>query len=216
MNKPTRWSYSSLSTYEECSAKWKYRYVDKMRDPPSPAMERGTRLHSLCETVLNDHSAPTPYELTAIGLHLERLRANQAQSEKVWRLNADWTPVETGAWVKGIIDVHFIKDDALHIYDFKSGRPYASHKKQLELYALIGLSTFPQAERAECGAIYIDSGKIGYKRTIERTEVAPAVADWTARANTMFADNELAPKRGPGCYWCAFKDSLGGPCAAWK
>ena len=213
--RPTRWSYSSLTTYEECPAKWKYSYIDNLPDPPSPAMERGTRLHKLCETVLTQ-DVETPSELMNIARVLERLRVNSAQSEKAWRLDSKWKPVSEKSWVLGIIDVHFMKDDALHVYDFKSGKPYASHKKQLELYALIGLATYPQAERVECGAIYIDTGKIGYKRTIERAEADAAIPLWTNRANALLADFELAPKRGSGCYWCAFKDSLGGPCKAWR
>lgn len=222
--KPTRWSYSSLSTYEECPAKWKYSYIDKLPDPPSAAMERGTRLHEMCETVLNDHAAATPTDLAGIAQVLERLKANDAKSEKAWRLNSEWKPVSTETltakhaqtWVLGIIDVHFLKNGALHIYDFKSGKPYASHKKQLELYALIGLAIFPEAETVECGAIYIDAGKIGYRRTIERATAAPMQTDWTERAIRLFADDELLPTRGSGCYWCNFKDSLGGPCSEWK
>jgi hypothetical protein len=212
---PTRWSYSSLSTYEECPAKWRYSYIDNLPEPPSPAMERGTRLHKLCEEVLT-LERETPPELAGIARVLERLRANKAHSEKVWRLNSEWKPVESKSWVISIIDVHFVRDGALHIYDFKSGKPYASHKEQIELYALIGLATYPEAERAECGAIYIDSGKLGYRRTIARAEVEPMQQDWTQRAIRLFADTELAPKRGSGCYWCAFKDSLGGPCKAWR
>ncbi len=214
--RPTRWSYSSLATYEECPAKWKYSYIDRLPNPPSPAMERGTRLHQLCETVLNDHSAAMPSELDGIAKVLERLRANEAKPEKAWRLNSEWRPVDSQSWVLGIIDVHFFKNGALHVYDFKSGKPYASHKKQLELYALIGMATYPEAGRVECGAIYIDSGKIGYRRTIERAETAPMQVAWTSRAAALFEDVELQPKRGSGCYWCAFKDSLGGPCSSWR
>lgn len=216
MTRPTRWSYSSLSTYEECPAKWKYSYIDKLESPPSPAMERGTRLHSMCETVLNNHALETPAELNGIAAVLERLKANSAQSEKAWRLNSEWTPVAEKSWVLGIIDVHFFKDGALHVYDFKSGKPYASHKKQLELYALIGLQTYPDVERVECGAIYIDTGKIGYRRTMERAEAPSMKEAWTERAMRLFADEELLPKRGSGCYWCNYKDIAGGPCSAWR
>ena len=46
---PTRWSYSSLSTYESCPAKWYYGYIVGLTGEPSPAMARGTRLHADCE-----------------------------------------------------------------------------------------------------------------------------------------------------------------------
>jgi hypothetical protein len=213
--KPTRWSYSSLSTYEECPAKWKYEYIDGIRPPPSPAMERGTMLHTMCELVLNGES-DTPTELEPIGRLLTRLKANQAKPEKAWRLDNQWKPVDSGSWLIGIIDVHFFRDGALHIYDFKSGRSYPSHSKQLELYSLIGLSTFPEAPRVEVGAIYIDSGKLQRRRTIERAEAPALVRNWSERAQRMFADEELTATPGSGCYWCQHKDSMGGGCSAWR
>jgi hypothetical protein len=213
--KPTRWSYSSLSTYEECPAKWRYEYIDGIRPPPSPAMERGTMLHSMCEKVLNGEME-TPGELAQIGRVLERLKANDAKPERAWRLDSEWKPVDSGSWLIGIIDVHFFKDGALHVYDFKSGRSYPSHSKQLELYSLIGLCTFPEAQRAEVGAIYIDSGKLQRRRTIERAEAPALLENWTGRARKMFADDDLQATPGSGCYWCQHKDSMGGQCAVWR
>jgi hypothetical protein len=213
--KPTRWSYSSLSTYEECPAKWRYEYIDGIRPPPSPAMERGTMLHSMCEKVLNGEME-TPGELAQIGRVLERLKANEAKPERAWRLDSEWRPVDSGSWLIGIIDVHFFKDGALHVYDFKSGRSYPSHSKQLELYSLIGLCTFPEVPRAEVGAIYIDTGKLQRRRTISRAEAPALLENWTGRARKMFADDELLATPGSGCYWCQHKDSMGGQCIAWK
>lgn len=179
-------------------------------------MERGTRLHSMCEDVLNDVATETPAELQGIARILERLKANAALSEKAWRLDSNWSPVESKSWVLGIVDVHFFRDGALHVYDFKSGKPYASHKKQLELYALIGMSIYPKIQKVECGAIYIDTGKIGYQRSVSRQEADEIRPLWSARTIPLFADEELLPKRGSGCFWCTYKDSLGGPCAAWR
>ena len=216
MTRPTRWSYSSLATYEECPAKWKYSYVDKLPSPPSATMERGTLLHSQCETVINDHTAPMPNELLAIERIIKRLRANDAVSEKAWRLNSNWAIVESQSWLIGIVDVHFFRDGFLHIYDFKSGKPYANHKKQLELYALIGLSVFPEINEVKCGAIYIDSGKLGYLKSVTRNDAKELIPQWSERASKLFADLTLIAKRGSGCYWCCYKDSLGGPCSAWR
>ncbi len=212
--KKTRWSYSSLSTYEKCPAKWKYRYIDGLRDPPTPAMERGTRLHSLCESVLKD-GAQIPSELSLISEVLERLKVNNAQSEKMWRLDRGWQPAQE-AWVKGIIDVHFMRDGVLHIYDFKSGKPYASHKAQLEIYSIMGFATVPEAERVECGAIYIDSGKIGCKRAMTRQEAFDARDGWGIRADKLLFDEEWMPTPGGACWRCNYKSLNGGPCSAWK
>lgn len=211
-----RWSYSKLSTYETCPAKYKYRHIDGMRDPPTPSMQRGTMLHRLCESVLNEPSAPIPEDLSLVVEHLQRLRTHGAQAEKVWRLDAAWSPVPASGWIKGIVDVHFLKDDELHIYDFKSGHRNTKHKGQLELYALLGLVLYPQAQTAEVGAIYLDAGKVGYVRTITRAEADAARPLWTARAQKMLTDAELQPTPGSHCYRCNFADRNGGPCEAGK
>lgn len=214
--KPTRWSYSSLSTYETCPSKWKYRYIDGLPDPPSPAMERGTRLHSQCEEYLNG-GVEAPGELGKIAHILERLRANTAKAECAWRLDAEWNPIEHGGRVIGIVDVHFRLGDALHIYDFKTGRTYPGHAQQLELYALLGASHHPDVDRFEVGAIYIDTGKLSRRRTITRDELSPIRADWHQRAEAMLADEVYEPNpKGGGCYWCPYKSLTGGPCTAWK
>ncbi len=211
----SRWYYSSLAAYEECPAKFRYRYVDGLKTPKSPAMARGVELHKMCEDTLNGE-IETPPELASIARILERLKANKAQPEKAWRLDSQWRPVASDSWLIGIIDVHFILGDVLHVYDFKSGRGCPAHRQQLELYALIGLATYPEVKAVDCAGIYIDTGKFGYKRTVTREEAEPAQRQWSARAERLFADSKLEATPGRGCWWCDYKDSMGGPCSAWK
>ena len=172
-------------------------------------------LHTLCEQVLNGQ-CETPPSLAKVSRVLDRLRVNQAKAEQAWRVDAQWQPVASGSWLLGYVDVTFTRDGLLHVYDFKSGKPYPSHKSQLELYALLGLAQNLEAPAVSVGAIYLDTGKIGAQRTIDRVEAMTLRANWTSRALALMADEAYQPKRGRGCYRCAFKDSLGGPCSAWK
>lgn len=172
-------------------------------------------LHSLCEQVLNGERE-TPEQLGKVSRVMQRLRVNQAKAEQAWRVDANWRPVESGSWLLGYVDVTFTRDAVLHVYDFKSGKPYPSHKGQLELYALLGLAQHPDMPAVTVGAIYLDSGKIGYRRTIVRSEADVLRANWTRRAEALMADDAYEATRGRGCYFCAYKDSLGGPCTAWQ
>ena len=61
--KPKRWSYSSLSTYKQCPAKWKFSYIDGIEWPASAAMLRGTRMHSMAEDFLNGTLMAVPHEI---------------------------------------------------------------------------------------------------------------------------------------------------------
>ena len=42
-------SASSASTYLQCPAKWKYRYIDRLPETKSEALEKGTMVHKALE-----------------------------------------------------------------------------------------------------------------------------------------------------------------------
>ena len=43
------WSYSRLTTWEQCPLKAKLKYIDGLKEPGSPAMDRGTAIHKDAE-----------------------------------------------------------------------------------------------------------------------------------------------------------------------
>ncbi len=221
MTKPTRWSYSSISTYESCPAKWKFSYIDGLPYKPSAAMERGTRLHSDCERYVKGELQVMPWELNKVALRLEDLRMKKAQAEAVWLLDQDWANTIRTPWIKAIIDVHWLESDGtvLQLRDYKSGREYPDHRSQLELYAVIGLCTFPEVKRAEYGAIYLDTGHVSNEGSVLRGDMLDKKReDWNNRAIRIFADNDYNPNPNPNpggaCSRCDYSKAKGGPCVA--
>lgn len=215
---PTRWSYSSLSTYESCPARWKYGYLDNIYSPPSPAMVRGTRLHLDCENYLKGNLMRVPYELSKVALKLDDLVRNKAKSEEVWLLDKDWATTKSAPWIKAIVDVHWVepKGDVLHVRDFKSGREYPDHREQLELYALIGMCVYPEVKRAEYGAIYLDTGHVSNEGAILRGDLMNSKQkSWHDRAIRIFEDKTfIANPSTNNCKWCDYSAKKGGPCLA--
>lgn len=159
-----------------------------------------------------------PFELRYIGKFLQEFSQKQAKPEVVWLLDKSWSPVfnDECAWIKAIIDVHYYDADnrVLYIKDWKSGNSYPEHQKQLELYAIIGMLHYPEAERCDYGAIYIDAGVEGNTGSIIRPMVEPLRIQWHERAERMYADEEFAPNPGRWCKWCPYSVVKGGPCAA--
>jgi CRISPR/Cas system-associated exonuclease Cas4 (RecB family) len=214
---PTRWSYSSISTYENCPAQWHYSYVLKLPEQPSAAMARGTRLHGDCEQFLKGGLTVLPWELKKVSLRLNDLKMMGAKSEVTWLLNKGWGPVTEGEipWIKAIIDVHWLQGKVLHVRDFKSGREYVDHRAQLELYSIMGLCLFPEATRAEYAAIYLDTAHTSNEGSIIRGAMLERkMKDWNDRALKLFEDQGYLPKPGKHCDWCAFSHHKGGPCLA--
>ena len=213
MSKPKRWSYSSLSTYMQCPQKWRFSYIDNLPWPSSPAMSRGTRLHSMCEDFVNGVIPSVPHEIQKIGPLLLSLQVAGAKAEEVWLLDRDWKPTEDQdkAWVKAIIDVHHLTDNVLYVKDYKSGQMYPDHLNQLELYGLIGLAKFPDVKRVDTSAVYIDSGYEGNEGTLLPSMKTKLVNKWHQAAEEMMGDEVYEPKPG-NCKWCPYAKSKGGPC----
>lgn len=215
MSKPTRWSYSSLSTWKQCPQKWKFSYIDCIPWPPSAAMARGTRMHLMAEEFVKGTAPAVHTEIQKIGPLLQMLIGYKAKTEEVWMLDRDWKPTQDSAkaWVKTIVDVHYIADDVLYVKDYKSGRTYPDHANQLELYGLVGLCSFPKITRVETSAVYMDTGHEGHQGSIIRAMLPKLVDRWEKDATAMMADDVHEPRPGNACKWCPYAKSKGGPCA---
>lgn len=216
--RPYRHSYSSLTKYKECPFRYAITYLQKLPEEPTAAMDRGTRLHKLCEDYMNDRSmhAPVRFELRKIGLTLHQLRNREAKAEAVWLVDADWNPVtrQEDAKLKAIVDVHYLSGPLLKFHDYKSGREYPSHTDQLEFYAAIGLCIYPDAKRAEGSCLYIDAGTEGGERSLIRDMLPGIRKRWDAVVATLDNDKSFLPVAGGHCKRCPHGVSKGGPCIA--
>jgi PD-(D/E)XK nuclease superfamily len=218
-NRPRRHSYSSLKRYKECPARYYYSYIMKIPEESSAAMDRGTRLHSLCENYMRaGPDIPVPYDIRKIGIKLYQLRTVKAVPEETWLLDADWNPTEDieRAKLKAIIDVHWRDNDVLRLHDYKSGRPYPDHESQLEFYSAVGLRRFEDARRAESSAIYIDTGFEGSSRSIIREMLPPVIERWQTLMDKLDGDGRFLPSAGGHCKWCPYRSDKGGECEAWR
>jgi len=214
MNKPKRWSYSSVSTYKQCPQKWKFSYIDNLPWAASPAMSRGTRMHEMAENFVTGKDGAVHHEIRKIGPTLQLLKGLNAQAEAVWLLNEKWEPVDRSddAWIKAIIDVHYTLDGVLFVKDYKSGQMYDDHRTQLELYGIIGLMVYPDVKRVETSAIYMDTGHEGMEGSIIRAMLPKMVEKWHKDAIIMMEDKIHEPKPSNACRWCDYAKAKGGPC----
>jgi hypothetical protein len=169
----------------------------------------------MAEEFVNGTINDVPYEVSKIASILHQLKQLQAKSEAVWLLNDKWEPVENqdDAWIKAIIDVHYVKDGVLHLADYKSGQMYPEHLDQLELYGLIGLKMYPEVKRVETSAIYMDMNFEGNQGSILPTMAQKMITPWDKDARTMMADEVFTPKPSPfQCLRCPYSRKNNGPC----
>lgn len=217
----SEWSYTRWSTHDQCNLKGKFKFVDKLPDPPGPAADRGIFYHSIAEMYINRKMSTFPVELQGLGFDekFDQLREQEPLTEHRIGLTRQWT--ETGffgkdVWGRVVYDVIYYTpaDKTVHIIDHKTGKMYPEHEEQLDLYNLTGLLLFPDAEQSVAEDWYLDQGAhIGVPRTMSRKLVEPMKQFWQARIDVMENDRIYAARPGRHCNWCAYAKRKGGPCS---
>lgn len=221
MNRPTRASYSAISTHESCAASYFYIYIqNKGVSTAGPAAARGTRLHKSGEMFIKGELSldKLPVDYWRVKDMMVKYKKLKAKSEVVVCVNRDWEIVSVDhpdTFIKSVIDLHWMEKGDIHVRDLKTGKVYPDHVDQLQLYGTKGLIMYPKAKKAVVGGVYIDQGKIDHEAVYPRS-MLPALKElWAEKANRVLTDTEFKPNPYPAnCDWCPFNHKKGGPCAA--
>ena len=215
------WSYSRYGTYTQCPLKAKLKFIDKLSEPGSDAMDRGTAIHLLAETFV---TAPgrvpkLAAELAFFGDEFRLARRTPHFVEQEWGFTREWKPCtwdDPDVWLKAKADLGFepYKDhpDLLRLVDHKTGKRRDEHSNQLSLYALCAFLLFDKINVVETEVWYLDQGKPVLKSLYNRSEVPMLKALWEQNVKSMFNDTFFAPRPSYLCRWCHFRKDNGGPC----
>lgn len=220
----TSWSWSRFSTWRDCPAKAKFKFIDRLEEPSGPAAERGTKLHKSAENYLKG-TERLPADFKQIAVDMQRLKKSKADPEgsitltKTWQMTTwnDWGNAWCRIQIDALLPPGGNKRPELLIIDYKSGKEKPWHEEQLELYAIGGFIKYPQATVARTQLWYIDSGVItppddSQDGVYHRVNLEKLKKAWEARVKPMMADTAFKPKPGNACRWCHFRKSNGGPC----
>jgi CRISPR/Cas system-associated exonuclease Cas4 (RecB family) len=210
-----RWSYSAVSCYYQCPLKYKYRYRDKVEVErlASPAMDRGTEIHSLFEEALMSPAAILPPPFNYYDSFMATLREHNTQPEQTIVLAKDWTvapPWDTG-WVKSIIDAALVNGTEARNYDWKTGGIYDDHKDQRELYSIMQFCAHPEVETVVGMHVYVDK-KENRSTTFKREQLPELKAKWEEKVRPLYEDEIFPANPSFSCRFCEFSKSNGGPC----
>jgi hypothetical protein len=213
------WSYSRLSTYEDCPKQYWYSYVENMPSfrPDSPASERGTLIHEEGEAYLLGKVPIYPVAYQKVATHIMGLKSKNAMPEMKMAVDDKWTAVDykaPEAYFRGIIDVHYETDEGktVCIEDFKTGQVYDHHTKQMDDYIPLVAAQYPDAERFITRLIYVDQGIVTPPKTVESARLKPIRLLLDGRIENAEADTIFPVKPGRPCKWCGYSQRYGGPC----
>jgi hypothetical protein len=212
------WGFSKLDTYWTCPAKFKYQFIEKIKDEGSPAMERGQKIHEGIEEWLNGWRKDLPAEAALhFQVELEELKTQDFKAEAAWGFNADWTkrPDWFGkdCWLRAKVDAHYITKDRqnLVVIDFKSGKYRVPSTDQVELYAIAGSSVYPEIPNVRAEFWFVDTGET-YAKDYTREELLALRKKFEGYVQPIYADQAFSPTPSRECRWCQHSRTRGGKC----
>lgn len=213
------WSYSRLEMYEGCALRAKYKHLDKLYDPASPAMARGTIIHKLCEDYALGKLKTLPKELKCFKEEFKVLRKASKKLQVELEIGMDNKWVDAGwfgptVWcrVKADLMYDLACGHIRRIIDYKTGKTNPKHADQLSLYAVAAFATAPKGiKKVNTELWYLDQGEL-VERSYNIEEVPDLKKTWEKRVKKMLADTTFKPTPGDSCRWCAFSKARGGPC----
>lgn len=226
----TAWSYSRYACYTECPAKAKFKFVAKLPEPGSTAMDRGSAMHALMEELTTGKMSGKPEELTKVDSFREEFKTSvlpkikkdasvakkgRPLAEQEWAFTTLWEPTgwfARNAWCRIKTDLVFHNKKQLIIVDHKTGKRREEHRDQLSLYALGGFIMFPEVEHISTQVWYLDQGAPWTQDEYERAELPDIKNAWLDKTKPMLTDTQFAPRPGNYCRWCHFRKGNGGPC----
>lgn len=216
----TSWSFSRWSDYDQCPRKAKLKHIDKIKEPPNKAMERGSTIDKLAEEFLTGKLKKLPEELKLLKKEYTDMKKLKPKCQSLWALDKNWRPTDwfdwKNAWVRIKTDAEArLKDDptTLLIDDTKTGKPRGGYGNQLSLYALGGFLMYPTVKKIMTRLLFTDHGPDAtVSGEYARSDVEVLQRDWEERTKAMLSDTRFAPKPGYYCKWCFDSRANGGKC----
>lgn len=223
-------SYSRLTTYLDCAAKYFYSYVVKEEQDYGPAALLGNVIHKALEVTLEDGQKINVHELIrnfkAATLELdvtsrltpEHLSNGEAMLIEFVDTNADEQTVYAKelpfsfvlgrARFNGFIDYVAVYDDYVHICDYKSGAREVAAKDipnnlQLGIYSMYMKYLFPDKD-IYAELYYLKSGRRkGHRFTSDDLSVIETnLSDLIDEV--LDTDNFKETQDESKCRWCSY------------
>ena len=212
-------SLSKLGTFEQCAAKYDFRYNKKLpQGDKGPAAQRGIDLHEQIDHFLaRRFDGPLQSPLDFYQGFLERIRGiDGVLSEHKFGVDRQWRPLPAwdgpDVYVRAVFDTLVPPiDGQAEVFDWKSGKIYDNHKDQRELYSILTFAKYPETQRVRATSVYLDHGQQRGEIYFPN-DIADARPRWEDRLGRLESATQFPFNPQFGCRWCPYSRSKGGPC----
>jgi CRISPR/Cas system-associated exonuclease Cas4 (RecB family) len=209
----TAWSPSRLSTFEQCPRKAFFLYVQKHKEPTSPAQQRGTDVHAAAEQYVAarrlGQDVTPPSELAPFAGDLHELMSSHevVLTESQHALNRDLERVDWFArdvWLRVIFDVEMRRTQAITVIDYKTGKVREKDHDQMDLYAVAAFSLYPEITEARTLLWYTTEGVEIESHYLRKLHYERLLDQWRERSEVMLTARDFPARSSPLCRWCHF------------
>jgi hypothetical protein len=211
----TAWSYSRFAAWERCPLYFRLKFIEKVEEPKTPAMDRGDRVHKdLKRYILGEGELPKEGERFAKLLAEARAFPDKIV-EQQWGFTSSWKPTGWFArdtWFRSVLDLAVLYDDmSAEVIDHKTGKKYGTHEDEMELFTISFMSQYKPVHHVTTRLWYHDTGQ---EETAEydRKDLDPLKAKWDRKVQPMFNDASFLPRPNEKCRFCAYARGRGGQC----
>lgn len=211
------WSYSTVSTYEECAYRIFINKVKKIPEPSGAAADRGTAVHTAAEDYVQGKTDELIPELKNHKQGLDELRTmyptGLVSVEGEWAYTIDWEKtgwMDGNCWARIKLDV-FVKtsDTTGRVIDYKTGKKYSNeikHAQQGLLYAIGAFMRDPNLEYVDVEFWYTDLAlKESTKKPYTRAQALMFMPSFHKRGVKMTTEKDFNPNPSKmNCKWCHY------------
>lgn len=231
--KPTAWSFTALSDFENCPKQFYHKRVAKdVKDEMGDAALWGDNVHKFFEySILHHQGLPIeaveatsilqgaeaefalykPYLEAVLALPVDELFAERQYAITKHLVPCDWFAKDV--WCRGIIDVLAIKGSKAYALDWKTGKR-KPNSRQLKLFALLVFLHHPQIDTVKTEFVWLKTGERDTE-TYTRSQEAELWQEFVpslARFKAAFKAEVFPPRTSGLCNgWCPVTQ-----CEHWK
>jgi len=208
-------SFSRLQLFQQCPYRYYLRYVKKLPEPPSEALELGKAVHTAVELIhggmprweavnraVQNAALPVSAAEVAALVRKADIVSGKGEVEAEFMLNLD-----RNVWLYGLVDWIVLKNDGAVITDWKTNRIEKDVLAtfQLDLYAAAAFEVFG-ARKVMARYVFVRTGSVREKAFDAPPEEALVWAKETAAEIIEKGEEEenFRPKYGFWCKHCPF------------
>lgn len=206
--KPVAWSFSVLSTFENCPKQYLEVNLKKSVKKENYAASEGARKHKEIELyLLNGVESPTVEKYRRVIDHFRQMPGH-LYTEHQMAIDTSHQPVDfkdwNNAWCRAASDVLVVNGDTATVVDWKFGKP-RDGDDQLKLNAGIVFDHFPKVNNVEGVYVYLEHKHASPTYKYNRQEYADIWQGFTTRYSAILKAIEETnwPARPSGlCSYC--------------